>query len=96
MADFYQNGIVTTLHNLRARPVDALEKELEHFAKKRPLGLILPSLYSELEAPALGNIVKELQKVSYLNQIVVGLDRASPAEYQHALRFFERLPQHHR
>jgi glucosyl-3-phosphoglycerate synthase len=96
MADFYQNGIVTTLHNLRARPVDALEQELEHFAKKRPLGLILPSLYSELEAPALGNIVKELQKVSYLNQIVVGLDRASPAEYQHALRFFERLPQHHR
>jgi glucosyl-3-phosphoglycerate synthase len=96
MADFYQNGIVTTLHNLRARPVDALEQELEHFAKKRPLGLILPSLYSELEAPALGNIVKELQKVSYLNQIVVGLDRASEAEYQHALRFFERLPQHHR
>ena len=96
MADFYQNGIVTTLHNLRARPVDALEQELEHFAKKRPLGLILPSLYSELEAPALGNIVKELQKVSYLNQIVVGLDRATPAEYQHALRFFERLPQHHR
>ncbi|EGG29344.1 Glycosyltransferase [Aequoribacter fuscus] len=96
MADFYQNGIVTTLHNLRARPVDALEQELEHFARKRPLGLILPSLYSELEAPALGNIVKELQKVSYLNQIVVGLDRASPAEYQHALRFFERLPQHHR
>lgn len=96
MADFYQNGIVTTLHNLRARPVDALEQELEHFAKKRPLGLILPSLYSELEAPALGNIVKELQKVSYLNQIVVGLDRASLAEYQHALRFFERLPQHHR
>ena len=96
MADFYQNGIVTTLHNLRARPVDALEKELEHFAKKRPLGLILPSLYSELEAPALGNIVKELQKVSYLNQIVVGLDRATPAQYQHALRFFERLPQHHR
>lgn len=96
MADFYQNGIVTTLHNLRARPVDALEQELEHFAKKRPLGLILPSLYSELEAPALGNIVKELQNVSYLNQIVVGLDRASLAEYQHALRFFERLPQHHR
>lgn len=96
MADFYQNGIVTTLHNLRARPVAALENELEQFAKKRPLGLILPSLYSELEAPALENIVKELQKVSYLNQIVVGLDRASHAEYQHALRFFERLPQHHR
>jgi glucosyl-3-phosphoglycerate synthase len=96
MADFYQNGIVTTLHNLRSRPVDALEQELERFAKKRPLGLILPSLYSELEAPALGHIVKELQKVSYLNQIVIGLDRADQDEYQHALQFFQRLPQNHR
>jgi len=96
MADFYQNGIVTTLHNLRSRPVDALEQELERFAKKRPLGLILPSLYSELEAPALGHIVKELQKVSYLNQIVIGLDRADQDEYQHALQFFQCLPQNHR
>jgi len=96
MADFYQNGIVTTLHNLRSRPVDALEQELERFAKKRPLGLILPSLYSELEAPALGHIVKELQKVSYLNQIVIGLDRADQGEYQHALQFFQCLPQNHR
>ena len=28
MADFYQNGIVTTLHNLSERPVEDLENEL--------------------------------------------------------------------
>jgi len=28
MADFYQNGIITTLHNLNQRPVEALEKPL--------------------------------------------------------------------
>tara|TARA_R110000868_G_scaffold338912_1_gene599669 strand:- start:350 stop:1576 length:1227 start_codon:yes stop_codon:yes gene_type:complete len=96
MADFYQNGIVTTLHNLSERPIDELEKELIKFSKKRPMGLILPSLFSELEGPALANIVDELCDVPYLSQIVIGLDRADLEQYQHALGFFSRLPQHHR
>jgi len=96
MADFYQNGIVTTLHNLSERPIDELEKELVKFSKKRPMGLILPSLFSELEGPALANIVDELCHVPYLSQIVIGLDRADLEQYKHALGFFARLPQHHR
>ena len=56
MGDFYQNGIVTTLHNLTRRPVEDLERELLTFSKTRPMGLVLPSLYSELEGPALANI----------------------------------------
>lgn len=96
MADFYQNGIVTTLHNLSERPIDELEKELVKFSKKRPMGLILPSLFSELEGPALANIVDELCQVPYLSQIVIGLDRADLEQYKYALGFFARLPQHHR
>ena len=57
MADFYQNGIVTTLHNLSERPIDELENELLTFSQKRPMGLILPSLFSELEGTALTHIV---------------------------------------
>lgn len=96
MADFYQNGIVTTLHNLSDRPIAELEKELLTYAKKRPMGLILPSLFSELQGSALTHIVDELCDVPYLSQIVIGLDRANLSEYQHALGFFSRLPQHHR
>jgi glucosyl-3-phosphoglycerate synthase len=96
MADFYQNGIVTTLHNLSERPVEELEKELLRFSKKRPMGLILPSLFSELEGTALTHIVDELCDVPYLSQIVIGLDRADLEQYIHALGFFSRLPQHHR
>ena len=58
MGDFYQNGIITTLHNLCRRPVEELERELMGFRKERPMSLVLPSLYSELEGPALKNIVK--------------------------------------
>ncbi|MCL1141549.1 glycosyltransferase family protein [Shewanella gaetbuli] len=96
MADFYQNGTVTTLHNLTRRTYDELEDDLMKFAKKRPLGLILPSLYSELEGEALNQIVDKLVDVPFLSQIVIGLDRADKAQYQKAMTFFNRLPQHHR
>tara|TARA_R110001592_G_scaffold66617_1_gene204546 strand:+ start:22164 stop:23387 length:1224 start_codon:yes stop_codon:yes gene_type:complete len=96
MADFYQNGRITTLHNLSRRPVEELEAELLQHSKKRPLGLILPSLFSELEGTALANIVQELKGVPYLNEIVIGLDRADEEQYKYALNFFSELPQHHR
>ena len=96
MVDFYQNGIVTTLHNLSERPVEELEQELAQFAKHRPMALLLPSLYSELQGPALPSIVEHIKQVPYLSQIVIGLDRASKDEYKHASEFFSGLPQHHR
>ena len=95
MSDFYQNGIITNLHNLRVQNTESLEKELLAFSKVRPMGLVLPSLYSELLSPALGNIVKELKDVKYLHQIVIGLDRATKYEYRDALNYFSKLPQEH-
>lgn len=96
MADFYQNGIVTTLHNLSERSTEDLENELVKFSKKRPMAVLLPSLYSELEGEALPKIIDHIKEVPYLSQIVIGLDRASEDQYRHALKFFDRLPQEHR
>ena len=96
MADFYQNGIVTTLHNLTDRNLDDLEHELASFSRQRPMSLVLPSLYSELTMPALDGIVNQLAGVNYLSEIVIGLDRASESEFEHAKHYFSRLPQHHR
>jgi len=93
MGDFYQNGIITTLHNLSQRPLDQLEAELISFAKKRPMALILPCLYSELQTEAMPLILSHLKQVPYLKQIIIGLDRANEAEYRHALEFFSELPQ---
>ena len=45
MGDFYQNGIITTLHNLADRPVEDLERELTTFSVRRPMALTLASLY---------------------------------------------------
>ena len=96
MGDFYQNGIITTLHNLANRPLEELEQELMDFSTRRPMALILPSLYSELEGTALPKIIDELVQVPYLSEIVIGLDRADEPQFRNALKFFGRLPQHHR
>jgi glucosyl-3-phosphoglycerate synthase len=96
VSDFFQNGTITTLHDLGDRSTESYEEALVNFSKKRPIGLILPSLYSELGTEALPNIVRELSRVPYLNQIVIGLDRADQSEYQHAIDFFGQLPQQHR
>ncbi|MEW6983510.1 glycosyl transferase [Colwelliaceae bacterium 6471] len=96
MADFYQNGVVTTLHNLAQRDPADMEAELLTFSKKRPLGLILPSLFSELEGKALPDIIEKIKDVKYLSEIVIGLDRADFEQYKYAKSFFGQLPQHHR
>ena len=96
MADFYQNGTVTTLHNLAQRDPADMADELLTFSKTRSLGLILPSLFSELEGKALPDIINKIKEVKYLSEIVIGLDRADFEQYKHALSFFGQLPQHHR
>lgn len=95
MSDFFQNGRVTTLHNLGIRSLEQIEDDLSHFSHMRPMGLILPSLYSELKRPALTTIVNELQKVKYLNQVVIGIDQADRKQFKHAMQFFSDLPQQH-
>ena len=61
MADSFQSGRVTTLHNITRRPLQDIEYELNQYSQYRPIGLILPALFSELERPALANIVDELE-----------------------------------
>ncbi len=96
MADFYQNGVITTLHNLTDRSLEELEAELERFSTRRPMSLVLPSLFSELEGPALGPILDDLKGASYLREIVIGLDRADEQQFNYAKDYFGRLPQDHR
>ncbi|GHE02408.1 glycosyl transferase [Defluviimonas sp. 20V17] len=95
MADFHQTGSVATLHNLHQRPIAELERRLDLIAETRKITLILPSLFSELETPALEGIVDELAGARYINHIVIGLDRADADQFAYARDFFSRLPQRH-
>jgi glucosyl-3-phosphoglycerate synthase len=93
MSDFHQNGVVTVLHRLGQPNLEQLETELERHATTNPIALVLPSLYAELERPALKGIVETLKNVRYLNEIVISLDKASALEFRLAKEFFAVLPQ---
>jgi glucosyl-3-phosphoglycerate synthase len=96
MSDFFQNGEITTLHRLTKDNLQAMEEELLVFSKHRPMALVLPSLFSELEGPALKNIISDISKAPYLNEIVIGLGNATEEQFHYAKEFFSKLSQPHK
>ncbi len=88
MSDFHQTGCVATLHRLNPDGLERLEEELREYSQVRPIGLVLPALYSEFETPAMHRIVRQLSEVDYIRQTVVALGRATQAQYEQAREFF--------
>ncbi|MGW8271962.1 MAG: glycosyl transferase, partial [Thermodesulfovibrionales bacterium] len=93
MSDFYQTGVVATFHRLGAINLEKIESELSWYTESRPIALVLPSLYSEIEGEALRHIVRQLSEVKYVKEIVVTLGPASKEEFDRARMFFSSLPQ---
>ncbi|MEW6003460.1 MAG: glycosyl transferase [Nitrospirota bacterium] len=93
MSDFYQTGVVATFHRLGKLNLEKIEAELTWYTSERPIALVLPSLYSELEGDALKGIVRELKEVKYIKEIVVTLGPAKEEEFKYAKDFFSTLPQ---
>ena len=92
MADFFQNGVVTTLQKLGSRPLEEMESELVEYGKRRRMVLLLPALYSEFETPAMHKIIEELKSVNYLYKIILGLDKATEEQFEEVKRLMSVLP----
>lgn len=92
MADFFQNGVITTLQNLGNRPIEDMEEELEDYGSRRRMVLLLPALYSEFETPAMHKIINELKHVKYLYKIVLGLDQANKEQFEEVKKLMSVLP----
>jgi glucosyl-3-phosphoglycerate synthase len=88
MSDYFQNGVITTFHKLGEVKLSHVEGELKQFSQRRPIALILPSLYREFASGALQNIMKILKKTSYFNQIVLCLDRANAEQFKKVKEHF--------
>ncbi len=93
MADFHQSGEITTLHRLDPDNHDRLEREMSRLARRYPIALVLPCLYSEFSRPAIRHILDELRHVPYVDHVVLSLGQASEADLAAASRALSRLPQ---
>jgi glucosyl-3-phosphoglycerate synthase len=67
MSDFYQTGLIATLHRLGNRSLDSLDEDLVEFARTQPIALVLPALYSEFAGEAMPGILEEVSRVPYLS-----------------------------
>jgi len=56
MSDFFQPGVITTLHRFKRGNLERMEMELEFYSRHHPIALVLPSLYSGLKEKALKTI----------------------------------------
>jgi len=92
MADFTQNGVITTLQKLRDRPIKELDRELKNISKKRKMALLLPALVTEFNGRAVHRIIKELMDVNYLHKIVLSLDQADKNQFKKIKDIMSRLP----
>ncbi len=92
MSDFHQSGVVTSLPRLGERPVEELEEAIRALTPKFPVALVVPMVPSEMDRPALANILDELCAVDYLDSLVISLNRATRDDYERAARYFERYP----
>jgi glucosyl-3-phosphoglycerate synthase len=93
MADFHQSGPVATLHRLETGNLEALERDLEIFARRRPIALVLPCLFAEFSRPAIYSIIEELRQIDYLDTIVVSLAQATQQDLFEARAALSQLPQ---
>ncbi len=93
MGDFHQSGLVTTLHRLGPSSVDRMEAELAYHAREKPVSLVLPCLYSEIEGPALKRIVEVLAHVPYLHEVIVSVSGTPDfRDFDDVRRFFSAVP----
>ena len=84
---------MATLHRLGNQGVERLEEQLRIFVQDMPIALVLPCHIDELGTPALRRILRELDAVDYLKQVVVGIDGATPGQWRKAREFFSKSRQ---
>src|SRR6185503_1642103 len=83
MADFHQN-VVPTFTRLEGEDLGRMEKSLQRLARRVPIGVIIPTLFSDLSSPAMQNIIQQLAQMAFIGKIYLSLDRATAEEYGQA------------
>ena len=81
---------ITTLHGL-TRDEASLLDSVRAAAEERPVSVVLPMLYQELQNDALDTIVSELNACDFLKEVIVSLSADSQEQFEEVKQFFSRL-----
>jgi len=85
---------ITTLHEFNVDK-KLLMKSVSDNVIERPVSVVMPMLYREINSDALGTIKKGLNKCTYLKEIIIPLAAQNEKEFNHVKRFFSDLKVSH-
>ena len=88
----YKQDLITTIHDLGC-DIARLDDHLTELSQSLPTAVLIPSLYEELERPALGQIRDQLAHCRFINTVVISLFAETESQYRKAVDFFSLLPQ---
>jgi glucosyl-3-phosphoglycerate synthase len=88
----YKQELITTIHDFGCG-TERLEHRLTELSQTHPTAVLIPSMYEELERPALANIRDHLSRCSFVNSVIICLYAEHFEQYVKAVQFFEPLPQ---
>ncbi|MCW5554268.1 MAG: glucosyl-3-phosphoglycerate synthase [Verrucomicrobiae bacterium] len=90
MADFQQN-VVPTFTQLKDEDLARMEKSIVRAARRAPIGVIIPALFSDLASPAMQHIITELAGMNFVKRAYISLDRSSEEQFQQAREIVKPL-----
>jgi len=91
MSDFFQHGLMSTLHQLNDRP-----RHLELPSDRAKLELILPCHHRDLASDALTAIIETLNRSDLFDLVIVTMNGMGEAQMATVAHFWSRLRAPHR
>lgn len=73
MSDMFQPGEIATIHKYNTADVAIMEKHLRHYSDDYPIALVLPALKSDFFSEANRAIIKVLEEVDYIREVVYSI-----------------------
>lgn len=87
--DFMQDKI-TTIHDFRIDE-NIISSTLEDIASERPMTLLIPMLYDEINGKYIGKIIEYINESTYLHKVVIALAAENKQQYVEVKNFLSRL-----
>ncbi|MEO0868488.1 MAG: glucosyl-3-phosphoglycerate synthase [Cyanobacteria bacterium J06642_11] len=88
----YRQERITTIHDFGG-DLARIESRAYELTQEMPTAVLIPSLYEELERPALTRIRDHLKDCGFVQTVVVSLYADDAEQYAKAVEFFQPLPQ---
>jgi glucosyl-3-phosphoglycerate synthase len=90
MADFYQN-VVPTFTRLVDEDLVQMEEGILRAARRMPIGIVIPTLFSDLSSPAMRHIIEELATINFIKRIYISLSQSSETEFEQAREIIQPI-----